>query len=370
MNLAKMKNKKGDKYFYYYDYGRGKGQRPATGKFTYVKPKDQIEKNHNKETLAILAAMKSQQTLSHQAIGTNYIPAHKFKANFLDYYQEYVSANQREGNRHLTGSLSHFKAFIKLDFKDEGRQSIAPMDITEIRCKRFRQYLLDRFNGSTPADYYTRFKWVMKAATREGYYLHNPTEEIKSKSNPASFIKDNLEVDEYLKLIKTPCLNQEVKEAFILSCYTGLRYVDVKKLTWQDIKGATMKTGMRQAKTKQPVILTLHPVAQTILERRKSRLEEVELEKRVFYLPCNDGCNKLLQQWKDAAKIEKHITWSVARLSFSILLLDEGVDDATVACLMGHTTTEQVRKNYKRHRPKNQQETIMILPMPSQVSFI
>lgn len=98
MNLLKTKNKKRDKFFYYYDYNRGKGQRPTTGIFTYAKPKDQIERNHNKEALTILAAKKSQCTLNHQAIGTHYIPSHKFKTNFLDYYQDYVTANQRKGN--------------------------------------------------------------------------------------------------------------------------------------------------------------------------------------------------------------------------------------------------------------------------------
>jgi hypothetical protein len=43
----------------------------------------------------------------------------------------------------------------------------------------------------------------------------------------------------------------------------------------------------------------------------------------------------------------------------------QNVDDATVAYLMGHSSTEQVRKTYKRHRPKNQVNTINQLPTPS-----
>ena len=56
-------------------------------------------------------------------------------------------------------------------------------------------------------------------------------------------------------------------------------------------------------------------------------------------------------------------------LSFSILLQDKNVDDATVAYLMGHTTTEQVRKTYKRHWPKDQMETIKQLPTPEQMPY-
>jgi hypothetical protein len=49
MNLLKRKNKKGDKITFYYDFGRGPGHRPSTNIFIYAKPKNQIEKNHNKD---------------------------------------------------------------------------------------------------------------------------------------------------------------------------------------------------------------------------------------------------------------------------------------------------------------------------------
>lgn len=44
MNIINRLNKKGDKITFYYNYGRGAGQRPSTGIFIYTKPKDQIQK--------------------------------------------------------------------------------------------------------------------------------------------------------------------------------------------------------------------------------------------------------------------------------------------------------------------------------------
>jgi hypothetical protein len=67
------------------------------------------------------------------------------------------------------------------------------------------------------------------------------------------------------------------------------------------------------------------------------------LPKYVFALPSANGANGVLGEWVRKAGIAKHITWSCARLSFSILLQDKNVDDATVAYLMGHTTTKQVK---------------------------
>lgn len=338
MNILERPNKKGDKIYFLYDYGRGPGQRPSTGIFIYTNPKDQIQKNHNKEALKLLEVKKSQATIDQQAIGSAFIPAHKFKANFLEYYEEYVKLYTRKGNRHLVNSLARFKLFKKKDF-------IAPIDITENFCKRFRQFLLDKYTGETPGNYYARFKWVVSAAGSDGYFQKNPTEKVNSKSNPSSRLKENLEVEEYLNLLNTPSLNEEVKAAFIFYCYSGLRWVDVKKLEWEDIRGSVLTTRIIQAKTGQPVTLTLHPIAKDIIEKQRAKLQAVNIQNpEVFSLPSADGANKILNQWVKSAKIEKYITWSCARLSFSILLQDRNVDDATVAYLMGHTTTEQVRK--------------------------
>jgi integrase len=149
-----------------------------------------------------------------------------------------------------------------------------------------------------------------------------------------------------------------------------LRWVDVKKLEWKDIRGNVLTTRIIQAKTGQPVTLTLHPIAKATLEKQKVKLEAVNISNpEVFSLPTADGANKILDAWVKSACIDKYITWSCARLSFSILLQDKNVDDATVAYLMGHTTTDQVRKTYKRHRPKDQTETISQLPTPELVPY-
>ena len=95
-----------------------------------------MQKNHNKEALALLEVKKSQLTIEQQSVGSVFIPQHKFKKNFLEYYEEYVKLNKRKGNRHLANSLKQFKLFVDKDF-------ISPVDITENFCKRFRQFLLD-----------------------------------------------------------------------------------------------------------------------------------------------------------------------------------------------------------------------------------
>jgi integrase len=355
----------GQKTWYTYEWGKGSGERKAAGIFTYTKPKNQVQKQHNHQALALLETKKSQMIIEHQAIGTPYIPTHRFKNNFLDYYQEFVDQNKRDGNRHLQGSLKQFKWFIK-------KPRLLPMEITENLCKRFRVFLTDRFTGKTPADYFGAFKRVVKSATKDGYFRINPGEDVQSQTNPSEKMKEFLEADEYIRLIHQPLENRDVRDAFIFCCYTGLRWCDVKNLRWRQIKDGVLVTTIIQRKTGKPVQLTLHHIAKTILENRKNKCPkgpgdrqkyEAYLNKPVFSLPTANGANKAVSKWVQRAGIERYITWSCARLSFSILLQDANTDTATVALLLGHTTTRYVNETYKRHRPKDQAATIAKLPV-------
>lgn len=49
------------------------------------------------------------------------------------------------------------------------------------------------------------------------------------------------------------------------------------------------------------------------------------------------------------AGIEKHITWHSARHAFSVLLQQEGIDIATVAGLLGHSSSKYAQQIYKRY---------------------
>jgi hypothetical protein len=45
----------GEKKWYTFEWGKGADQRKAAGIFTYVRPKDQIQKNYNKEAVSRLS---------------------------------------------------------------------------------------------------------------------------------------------------------------------------------------------------------------------------------------------------------------------------------------------------------------------------
>jgi len=347
VRIAKSYSKDRSKVWYKIELGREVGQRIATGIFTYASPANQIQKDHNKQSLAILEMKKSQMILDSQSTATGYIPQHKYKTNFLDYYEEFVKLNRRYGNRHLECSLLILREFAN-------KPVLPPSEITENFCTRFRQFLLDKFNGETPMNYFGRFKRVLKAATKEGYYRHSPAEDVKAKTNRNVTIKDIIEKHEYHNLIQTNCSNPEIRKAFLFSLYTGLRWADIQPLQWSSIRDESKTFKIFQKKTGVPLERPLHQFARYIIGERKEGL--------VFKLPTQDGANKVLKAWAKKAGIKKHITWHCARHSFSVLLQDEGTDTATVAGMLGHTSTKFVQKTYQRFKHINAVEAIRKLP--------
>jgi integrase/recombinase XerD len=165
-------------------------------------------------------------------------------------------------------------------------------------------------------------------------------------------LQEVLTAEEYSKLMHTPCLNHEVKKAFIFSFYTGLRWIDVKSLSGSMIKNNSVS--IIQNKRNIPLEIPLHSIAKSTLGERKEGL--------VFQLPTQDGANKILGKWCMDAKLNKHITWHCARHSFSVLLQQKGVDIATIAGILGHTSSKYVHDIYKRYMKIDAEEAIQKLP--------
>lgn len=61
------------KIHYTLEWGKGAGERKASGIYTYAKPKNQIERDYNKEALAVLETKRSRMVLDLQSVGSGHI---------------------------------------------------------------------------------------------------------------------------------------------------------------------------------------------------------------------------------------------------------------------------------------------------------
>lgn len=148
----------------------------------------------------------------------------------------------------------------------------------------------------------------------------NPTDGIRLMQFD-EVTKAILSLKEIQKLAITPCPNNEVKRAFLFSCYCGLRWCDVHQLQYKDIDFSSNRLTILQQKvqshSKNAILhLNLNHTAIKLLQRHKGINEEL-----VFGLPSYSYTLRILNKWVKRANIHKHITFHGLRhsgFSFSL----------------------------------------------------
>lgn len=155
---------------------------------------------------------------------------------------------------------------------------------------------------------------------------------IRPKSE--SHERQYLTLDELRLLANTPAL-EIVKNAFLFSCFTGLRYSDIISLEWDDIRNNRITKRMQ--KTGEIVYIPLNKNALKFMPKQNAKL--------VFKdLPSVQTISRILSKWVQQAGITKKITFHCARHTFATLALANGADLYTVSKLLGHSeiTTTQI----------------------------
>lgn len=130
-----------------------------------------------------------------------------------------------------------------------------------------------------------------------------------------------------------------VRNLFLFQCYTGLSYVDMAKLTHQNIiKGNDTYDWLVLSRTKSKI-----PVRIPLLNNAKRIIflyNEALLSESITLLPmyANQKMNSYLKEIADLCSIRKNLTSHVGRRTFATtVLLSNGIPIETVSKLLGHT---------------------------------
>lgn len=132
-----------------------------------------------------------------------------------------------------------------------------------------------------------------------------------------------------------------VRDLFVLSCYTGLAYIDVMELTPDNLvhgidNNQWIKT--TREKTRIPVNVPLLPQAARIIEKYKTHPKAVAGGTLLPHIS-NQKLNSYLKEVADLCDINKTLTYHVARHTFATAVtLSNGVPIETVSKMLGHTT--------------------------------
>lgn len=346
------------------EYKRVINKREYLSLYLWQAPRGSAERQQNRETLELAKKVRFErgQQLLEDAEG--YRLKKGSDINFLDWMWSYYEAYTKADKRHIKRAYTVFIDFLNATPEyAKFAKRIKPEHLTKDMIIAFTEYLQSRFTGQGPHTLYSRFKKIIKSAVEHDVMRKNPCNGVIIKIDNGVLVKDVLSLDEMKQLIATHYVGESsnIRRAFIFCLYCGLRFCDVKDLTYANVDYANKRLSFEQSKTKghsraSGVVIPLNDGLMSLIGNPIGGRDEL-----IFPLPSHTMCLKALRHWVKRAGIDKHITWHCARHSFAVNILNNGANIKTVASLLGHSGLSQTEK-YTRAVDSLKQDAINSLP--------
>ena len=241
--------------------------------------------------------------------------------------------------KRYTTSLKHTRNFIEWKYK------LPDIDINKMNYDFISSYSfylksIRNCNHNSAMKYLTNFKKIVLICLKNGWISKDPFINFKlSKHEVERPFLSELELNELAsKEFPAKRLNY-VRDIFLFSCYTGLAYVDVKKLKRSEIgvgvDGDKWIFTKRQ-KTDTPSRIPILPVAEALMNKYKDH-ELCIIYDRVLPVLSNQKMNAYLKEIADLCRITKNLTFHIARHTFATTVtLNNGVPIESVSKMLGH----------------------------------
>ena len=339
-------------------------RKEALNLYIWTAPRTAEERLTNKETLELAKKIRNEREQELKEGKLGYRLSKAKNVNFLDYFQTYIDNYTKKDVRMLTIALNRFKDFLSIEYP-VFRTSIKPEQLSKDMMLSFVEYLQSRSKGEGAKSIYQRFKKVVSYAVEHDVIMKNPCKGAQCKVDEQTLRKDVLSVEEMQQLINTTYAgqNQDVRRAFILCLYTGIRFCDVVELRYGNVDYSNRLLKFEQSKTKggsssSGVVI---PLSDSLISLIGKPSTDKAKDEKIFNLPSHTMCLKALRRWTARAGIDKHITWHSARHSFAVNILNNGANIKTVASLLGHSGLKHTEK-YTRAVDSLKEAAINSLP--------
>lgn len=283
------------------------------------------------------------------------------------------------------GTLERYKTSLKhtVDFL-QWKYNISDIDIKKIDHAFITEYefylrSVRKCNNNTAVKYIKNFGKIIRLCIANGWLDKSPFVNYKSKVKEverAFLVEDEIQTI-LNKVFATERLNQ-VKDIFLFSCFTGLAYIDVKKLTKNNITigidGEKWIYTNRQ-KTDTRSNIPLLPMAEEIIAKYKEHPQCLN-EGKLLPVLSNQKMNSYLKEMADVCGINKELTFHIARHTFATTVtLTNGVPIESVSKMLGHKnlrTTQHYAKILDRKVSEDmkilKQKLLVNMPSPNTLS--
>ena len=297
----------------------------------------------------------------------------KQKADFIRWFEKY--SVEKSHNRLYKQTLNYLKEYL-------GNRPLTFQAITPDWIRSFIKYLLTKMGNNTARHYIKSLKTAFRDAERADIIRKSPFSLMDSKDlvKLQDSFRKAYSLEELQQLIETPCaIPRQMKQAYLFSCFSGLRWSDINCLRWEQISVKQIANEecyfiyFQQKKTEAIEYQPLSAQAIEILkQRREERLEEtlsVYVFSAIKEYNANGAMNRKvnwnLKKWAEAAGLNrKHMHFHTARHTFATNLLEHSPDGDlwTVSKLLGHKSI-QATMIYAKVRDKRKASAVKSLPM-------
>jgi len=345
MKLGRRKLKSGQISYYLDDYHNGERIRESLG--VLVPPGMDPVYSKNQKRLAEQLFQKRQEEILLTRKGL----VSDADISLLDYAKKRASGRERQD--HVVRVLPYLESFF-------GKAELR--SVTYRDCDLFQTYLAKDARSAktgrglspkTVRHYFSALSYILNEATRDHYIETSPASAVRRTKVPEKVVIA-LNAEELEVLLEKPMDypdGEAVKSAFFLAVNTGLRFGDIKTLKWSDIEKLTEEDWrLKRAQNKSGNLITtpLNQVARSILSSRPenpSPLVFPEMQRTANSV-------RYVREWARDARIDKPVTFHVARHTFGTLMALTGANSIMIRNLMGHITmkmTEHYTQSVSLH---------------------
>ncbi len=258
-----------------------------------------------------------------------------------------------EKGEHSKVTLSQYRATSKIlkQFLNDylNKQELLVVEVNFRFVEELDSFMINKYKDpynrnierNTINKHHSRLRTVLNKAINEDLLVKSPYRKFKLKDKKTN--RDFLTADELDQMRDHDLSNNQsldkVRDFFLFSCYTGLRFNDALSLKMDDIVSADQGIrfiSIKMHKTDDFVMIPLISEAQAIIEKYNEHPDREVLD---FILPriSNQKVNSYLKTLADIVGIKKTITHHVARHTFATQALNRGIPIEVVQKLMGHT---------------------------------
>ncbi len=235
--------------------------------------------------------------------------------------------------------INAYKALEKFIQEKLKQKDIPFKALTYSLVEDYYAYLrVDRkFSIGTSGIYLIYFRKVIRNAVNQGILSHDPSSGFESETKDAvhkALTKE--ELDKFMADEPRVRQQKKTKDLFLFAVFTGLSYIDMKNLTYNDIR--TMEDGSqwivsKRQKTGVDYRVRLWDIPLVIIEKYRGQMPDEKVLDIPNKMTVHSGLNAIAKRCGITKKLGVHMS----RHTFaSLITLSEGVPIETVSKMLGH----------------------------------